>query len=272
MPIPPNSGSLRRPPRAVLASIPLEGPVSVTPGSFRFGSLHGRARKEEPEYIGASARAALRARLLEQARADVVNLESRLHAVDAELDRIAAAQARVEDEQRGLPAVDALRSAQRAVRRTADRLAAAEEQLAALVAQREHYDKTAADARARLIEHARERALPVDVAQLRAAASAIERANGGVESVCRALDGVDAASRRVASCARSLDEARAAVLDARDDRDRAADELAAAAGRMAAAQTVDGASADELRARASALRTRARAARRRAHARRAGPP
>jgi len=241
--------------RAVLASIALQGPISVRPGSFRFGSLYGRVDKEEPEYIGASARAALRARLLEQVRAEVGNLESRLHAVAAELDRITAAQARLEDEQRGLPAVDALRSAQRAVRRTADRLAAAEEQLAALVAQREHYDKTAAGARARLIEHARERDLPGDVAQLRAAASAIERANGGVESVCLALDGVDAASRRVASSARSLDEARAAALDARDDRDRAADELAAAAGRMAAAQTVDGASADELRARASALRT-----------------
>jgi hypothetical protein len=76
--------------RAVLASIPLEGPVSVTPGSFRFGSLHGRARKEEPEYIGASARAALRTRLLEQARADVVKLESRLRALDAELDRAQA--------------------------------------------------------------------------------------------------------------------------------------------------------------------------------------
>ena len=97
---------------AVLRSIPLQGPLSVAPGRFRFGALHGRARKPAPEYIGASARAALRVRLLQEARAAVSDLESQMAVLAAEIDRIAAAQEHLTDEQRRLPPVDALRSAQ----------------------------------------------------------------------------------------------------------------------------------------------------------------
>ena len=240
---------------AVLRSIPLQGPLSVAPGRFRFGALHGRARKSAPEYIGASARAALRARLLQEARAAVTDLESQAALLTSEVDRIAAAQARLDDEQRRLPPVDGLRSAQAAERRTAERLMVAEEQLAALVSQRDRYDRTVATSRDALAQHAGAANLPTEPVLLQSAAQAIERAGGGIEAVVRALEGVDAAARRVSESGQRFDETSAATSEAREDDTRAADELATAEGRLAAAQTADGASAAELRARASSLRT-----------------
>ncbi|MGH2862682.1 MAG: hypothetical protein ACRDLT_14440, partial [Solirubrobacteraceae bacterium] len=240
---------------AVLRSIPLQGPLSVAPGRFRFGALHGRALKPAPEYIGASARAALRTRLLQEACAIVEDLESQTAVLSSEVDLIAAAQARLDDEQRRLPPVEALRSAQAAERRTAERLTVAEEQLAAVVSQRDEYDRTVATSRVVLVQHAGAANLSTEPVGLRSVAQAVERAGGAIEAVGRALEGADAATQRVAQSAQRFDEARAATREAREDDTRAADELATADGRLAAAQTADGASAAELRARASSLRT-----------------
>ena len=233
---------------AVLRSIPLQGPLSVAPGRFRFGALHGRARKPAPEYIGASARAALRARLLQEARAAVTDLESQAALLTSEVDRIAEAQARLDDEQRRLPPVDALRSAQAAERRTGERLAVAEEQLAALVSQRDRYDQTVAISRDALALHAGAANLPTEPVLLRSAAQAIEQAGGGIEAVVRALEGVDAATQRLSESAQRFEEMGAAMSKAREDDARAAEDLATAEGRLAAAQTADGASVAELRA------------------------
>ena len=240
---------------AVLRSIPLQGPMSVAPGRFRFGALHGRARKPAPEYIGASARAALHARLLQEARGAVADLESQTAVLAGEIDRIAAAQERLADEQGRLPQADALRRAQTDERRAAERLAVAEEQLAALVCQRDQYDRTVATSRDALAKHTSATNLPSKSTLLRAAAQAIERAGDGIGAVVRAVEGVDAATERVSASSQRFEEASAATSEAREDDAGAADELATAEGRLAAAQTADGASAAELRARASSLRT-----------------
>ncbi len=238
----------------VLRSIALDGPVSVAPGRFRFGPLRGRAAKPVAEYIGAAARAALRERLLSQARAVVGGLEEELQRVDAELEQVAAAREQLARERRSLPDVAELRSALRAERRTADRLAAREEQLSELVVQRERYERDVSGARDALHAHAGSTRLPTDAAALRAAAEAIDRAGFECERTQQALLDAAGARCRVDAARRALGDAETAHREAADDLRAAQDDEASAAGRLAAAETTDGASVSELRARVAALR------------------
>lgn len=146
--------------RAVLQSIALDGPLSVAPGRFRFGPVHGRADKPAAEFIGAAARAARRERLLAEAKAVAREAEQRLLALEAELERVLAARKQLDAERQSLPDPAALRSALRAQRQTADRLVAHEEQLAELLAQRERYDRDVTEARETLRSHAHATQLP----------------------------------------------------------------------------------------------------------------
>ncbi|MEJ7797941.1 MAG: TIGR02680 family protein [Solirubrobacteraceae bacterium] len=238
----------------VLRSIPLDGPISIAPGRFRFGTLHGRADKPVAEYIGAAARAARRERLLAEARAAVGELEQALHRVDAELEQLTAARVQLAQERRSLPDAAALRSALRAQRRTADRLAAHEEQLAEILAQRDRYERDAAGARDALHAHADSVRLPTDAPALRAVSEALERALSERDRAQRALLDVEGAQRRVDAAQHALSDSETAGQAAADDLRAADDDEASAAGRLAAAQTADGASVSELRSRAAALR------------------
>ncbi|MDP1846841.1 MAG: TIGR02680 family protein [Solirubrobacteraceae bacterium] len=240
--------------RAVLQAIPLDGPLSVGPGRFRFGPLHGRADKPAAEFIGAAARAARRERLLAEAKAVARETEQRLLALDAELEQVRAAREQLAAERRSLPDPAALRSALRAERQTADRLAAREEQLAELLAQRERYDRDVAAARETLHAHVHAARLPNGAAELRAVAQAIERAMLELERAEQALAVLAAAERRIAEARQGLANSTEISHAAADDARGAHEDEQAAAGRLAAAQTADGASVSELRARAAALR------------------
>lgn len=240
--------------RAVLRSIPLDGPLSVAPGRFRFGPLHGRADKPVAEFIGAAARAARRERLLTEAKAVAREAEQRVLALETKLEQVLAAREQLDAERRSLPDPAALRSALRAQRQTADRLAAHEEQLDELLAQRERYDRDVAQAREALQSHAQATHLPAGAADLRAVAQALQRATLELERAGQALAVLAATEERATEARRGLasaaESSRAAEVDVRSARE---DEQSAT-GRLAAAQTADGASVAELRARAAALR------------------
>lgn len=240
----------------VLRSIVLEGVVSVAPGRFRFGALHGRATKPEAEYVGAAARAALRRRQLDEAHARIEALDAERGRLGALDEQHAAAQERLAAERAGVPSTEALRAALRAVARTADRLAGAEDQLARLVAERDRHEAARAQARDALAEAARSAGLPADGAALRAVDRALDRAEPARDRVAAAAaehERAQAHAQAVAAQHASAESARRAL---EDERRAADDEVAATAGRLAAARAADGATAQELQARAAALRTR----------------
>jgi uncharacterized protein (TIGR02680 family) len=239
---------------AVLRSVPLDGLVSAAPGRFRFGALHGRARKPEPEFVGAAARAAHHERLLTAALEALETVDRRLVGLDAEDDQVRAAEARLEEECATVPSPDALRSAQRAERIARQRLDVAERHVAELVADRDRQEARVVAERTALDRHAREACLPPEGRGLHAADRAVERAqalNGGVLAAVGAVE--DAAGRERRARA-ATEEARRALDGALSDQATAMHELAAAEGRLEAVRGAHGASAEELRARAAALR------------------
>ena len=241
---------------AVLRSLALEGAIAVAPGRFRFGALHGRASKPAAEFVGAAARAALRRRLLAEAREQVEALECELIALQAQDEQHGAAQARLAAELAAVPSTDQLRAALRAVARTADRLAGAEEQLARLVAQRDRHEAARGEAHDALTAKARAAGLPAEPTALREADRALDRVPGAQERALAALDERERASAATTEATRALSEAQAAWAALAGERERAVADLADADGRLAAARTADGATAQELQARASALRAR----------------
>ena len=238
----------------VLRSITLDGAMSVSPGRFRFGVLHGRSAKPAAEFIGAAARAARRERLLAEARAALADADERRRHAESEHQQVHAAQARLVAEGAAVPPVDAVRSALRAHRQTGDRLAAHEEQLAGLIGQRDRYSRDVAAATDALRAHAIATGLPADAAALRKIGEALDRAGLEHERVEQALAASDAAHRRRTGAERTLQERGRGHAAAVADLAAAEGEVSEAAGRLAAAQTADGASVAELRARARTLR------------------
>lgn len=239
----------------VLGSLPLEGLVSVAPGRFRFGPLHGRSAKAQPEFIGATARAARRERLLAGARADLAAADERLGTIDARAGQLDAAAQRLADECADLPPTDALRSAQRSQRRAAERLDLAEAELRRVLADRDAAERVHGEAVRVLEEHTAATGLPTAPVDIRAAADALGRTEIVLERLVRCIDDVDAATATLDGLradALQLDEARDAAFA---DCERARAELDEADGRLRAAEAADGASAQELQTRAAALRT-----------------
>ncbi|MEV4423058.1 TIGR02680 family protein [Patulibacter sp. NPDC049589] len=238
----------------VLRSLPLSGPLSVAPGTFRFGPLHGRATKPGAEFIGAAARAARRERLLAAARDRLAELDRRLAVLRAQAEQQAAAQQRLHDERVALPGAGALRDAEREARRAADRLQDAERALAQKIAERDRREQVRAGARVAVDEHARAHGLPTAPAALRDAATALERVELAVDETVRAIDRRDATEARVAAVAEdhraAVDATTAADQDSRD----ADGQLDAAEGRLAATESAHGSTASELQARAGQLR------------------
>ena len=239
---------------AVLRSLPLDGVVGVAPGRFRFGPLHGRSAKAEPEFIGAAARAARRERLLAQARAHLAACEEHLGALDAQIEQLDAAARQLADERRALPAIDAVRSAQEAQRRAALRLDAAEAELARLITARDEAQRAQAAAADALGVHARDTGLACDRAGLRAAGEALSRAELAGDRVAPAIDDIASAATTHEGALAGVAAGREAQDAARVDHERATTELDGAHGRLRAAQAADGATAQELAERAGRLR------------------
>lgn len=239
---------------AVLRSVALDGLVSAAPGRFRFGPLHGRVDKPAPEFVGAAARAAHRERLLTAARDALAAVCGREAALEADADQLGAAQQRLEDECAAVPALDALRSTQRAERIARERLEVAERHLAGLVEDRDRHEMAVVSARGAVDEHARATGLPRETRALRDAARAVDRAQTLQAGAVAALTAVDEAAARERRARKAHEEARSSLEEAQAAGAAATSDLAAAEGRLEAARQVDGASAEQLRARAETLR------------------
>lgn len=240
---------------AVLSALPLTGTLSIAPGTFRFGPLHGRATKPSAEYIGAAARAARRERLLEAARERLAELDRGLAALRSRAEQQAAAQRLLQDERTALPSAGALREAERTAGRAADRLQDAERTLAARIAERDRREQARAAARSVLDEHARTHGVPTAPDALRSAATALERVELAVDETLRALGRREAADARVDAASEDHRKAEESAATADQDARDADGQLAAAEGRLAATESAHGATASELQARAGQLRT-----------------
>ncbi len=165
------------------------GPVRIdVDGSYQLGPLRGRYTKAEPEYIGATARAQRRARLLAELDGQIETLDQQLATVAGEIDAVSAARAALRAAQSSLPAVRPLADARRAVERFRAGLAVAEsnaerdEQRAASLA------RTASETRAALAADAGGRSLPTDATGLDDIAGAVadyERRAGALVGAIR---------------------------------------------------------------------------------------
>jgi Protein of unknown function C-terminus (DUF2399) len=139
----------------VLASLPLDGSLSVRPGNFRLGPLHGRHVKAAPEFIGAAARDARRRAQIATAESEQRELEAQLAVLAGESDQLEAARVRLDAEQAGIPPADEVRAAIRVLAAGADRLAGAERVRDGLLSRRDAADEAVRRARATVSEHAR---------------------------------------------------------------------------------------------------------------------
>lgn len=211
---------------ALLASVPLADAAVVvgTDGRWRLGPLAGAWAKDQAAYIGATARAANRARRLAALDEHLARLDAELRRTreerDARLAEIAAIAAAVA----AVPGTAALRAAIAAADRAAGRVAQAELTLVDARHDLEARRAAATTARQAAAAEARRHDLPADDAGLDAVSAAIDRVRSGGQ-------------RLVAASATLADRRRhAAVLstqaeDRAGERDRARDAHAAARGR-----------------------------------------
>ncbi|MEA2232682.1 MAG: hypothetical protein QOD83_2498 [Solirubrobacteraceae bacterium] len=239
---------------AVLESVALDGVVSVGPGRFRFGPLHGRASKPAAQFIGAAARAAHRQRLLDERRAELAGVEERLARQCADADQLCAARQQLDAECGAVPSTEALRSAQRADRVLRERLSVAEQHLAALLEDRDRREARVVGARDAATAHARTRDLPTAIDDLRSAARAVDRAYVLRDGVIAAAAGARDAATRAQRALDGQESAHETLKLRHADRAATGAELAAAEGRLGAALSADGATAVQLRDRATTLR------------------
>jgi len=240
----------------VLHSLALEGPLSVAPGRFRLGPLHGRHAKTRAEFIGAAAREARRRALIEQAEAEQAALEAQLLALRGAAEQLQAALARLGEEQEALPGAEEVAAALRALARIADQLANAERTRAELLRRRDLADEAVSAARATMAEHARRFALPTEDA-------ALELLGRALGLVRESLPGAERALARYAFELRALNAAQAAQDERAQDAAQASmreqdarAQLQAAEGRLDATRTAQGATAERVRELLDTLRRR----------------
>lgn len=203
-------------------------------GRWANGTLAGRWSKEQADYIGASARAAARARRIDAIDTEIANIESTLAALAAEADDLDALAATVNAAARAFPSPAAVRDALR------DELRAGEELPRSRgLAHREHESLAGARSRA---DRTRQRLVEAEqAARCRAAAVGGTLALLGrwTEAVVDAVGAVSAADRE----RRSADQARTT-----------ADGLRARATQSKASAQRDRQHADERRGEADELR------------------
>lgn len=241
---------------SVLRSLALDGPLSVGPGHFRLGPLHGRHAKACAEFIGAAAREVRRRALIEQAEAEQGALEAQLLAIQGEAEQLQAALTRLREEQEALPSAEEVAAALRAVMALADQLVNAERTRTDLLARRDLADEAVSAARAAVDEHARRFSLPTEQAAL----ESLGRALGLLRE---SLPGAESAISRCAFERRALDAAQAAHDERTQDaaqastrEDAARAQLQAAEGRLTATRTAQGATVERVRKRLDTLRGR----------------
>jgi uncharacterized protein (TIGR02680 family) len=247
---------------AVLRSIPRDGRLSVAPGRFQVGPLHGRFAQPQPELIGAAAREAHRQAQIAALRGELDALADRRAQLRAQSDQLDQQLQRIAAEQQALPDGAAVRSALRASRVCEDELQRAEAARAAVVTRREAVDGEVAEAREAVDEHARATGLPSEESELDSVERAMQTLRADAGDVRRALDSCAHLSDAAAGAKTRLAEAEQAVEQARARAALAGTQLAEAQGELdavEAAQSARGISADALRAEAQELSARVQA-------------
>jgi uncharacterized protein (TIGR02680 family) len=224
-------------------------------GGFALGPLRGRYAKERAEHIGASARAAARARQRAVLEGEIAGAERELVAVDEALAALEARGERLAAEEASFPALDAIAAANRALlvaERHADQLAAERAEAARAVRAASERVERARDAGQ---AHAHEAGLPtlLDAGELRARTEAATRYEDGLDPLVVACRRARALEQRAAQ-----DHERLADLRARAEAlGRAAESEAAEARRLVAEHAERegalSAEASELRARREAV-------------------
>ena len=232
-------------------------------GSYGLGPLRGRAAKPAAEHIGASARAARRARVLAQLRREWEDGAERAASLRALLEQLARRAATLAHELASVPSCDALGSALRAQRiAQAQELRAAGEYEQATADARAGADaEVAADAERREHAVAHELDPAIDAGGLRARSGAAAELTGAVVGVGTAWRVAQRSAVRERGAAEQV-EAAVALAGAREALARReaaeADRLAA---EHAAREAALGASGAELRARHARVTAELQAAR-----------
>jgi len=241
---------------AVLASVALEGPLSVQPGSFRLGPLHGRHAKSVPEFIGAAAREARRQAQIAAAQTEQAELEGELAVLAGEADQLEAAQARLRAEQDSVPPASDVQATIRTLVSRADQLANAELARAGLLSRRDSAEDVVAAARAAVAGHAGGAGLPAEEAQLEPLERALRTVATDLGEARIQLAGCEHARTQLAA-AEATHAERAADADESARREQAAGhQLGEAQGRLAATERLHGAKAQEIQERSDQLRRR----------------
>ncbi len=241
---------------AVLASVALEGPLSVQPGSFRLGPLHGRHAKSEPEFIGAAAREARRQAQIAAARAEQAELQTELAVLAGEADQLEAAQGRLLAEQDRVPPAGEVQATIRTLVSRADQLAGAERVRGGLLSRRDSAEDAVSLARATVAEHARGAGLPDDEAQLEPVERALRILASDHDEALRRHERCEHA-RTLLSGAQAAHAERAADADQSAGHEQAArHQLSEAQGRLDATERLHGAQAQEIQERIDRLRRR----------------
>ena len=241
---------------AVLASVPLEGVLSVQPGSFRLGPLHGRHAKPAAEFIGAAAREAHRRAQIAATESEMAQLESELAVLAGQADQLVAAQVRLQAEQAGVPPAREVQAALRALSGSADRLANAERQRTVLLSRRDAADEAIAGARAAVAEHARRSGLPGEEEQLDPVELALRQLASGLGSARLALAGCEHLRELLAGADTVAGECADDEQESARQERTARDQLSECRGRLEAAEQVHGPGAQQVEARMEQLRGR----------------
>lgn len=152
------------------------GPVGVDgSGAWHLGPLHGHWSKTTAEYIGASARAAHRARRLAELDAQIAGISAEMASTSAAHEALRALIATIDHAIATVPAEEPVLDAIRAADRVAARLAEATAITERRRVERDQARRSASDAQVRLEAEAKTRRLPVGPDELERLAAALDR-------------------------------------------------------------------------------------------------
>ena len=227
-------------------------------GRFRLGPAEGRYAKEEPEYIGAGARAARRARRLAELDAAVAELATETAAVEGASGTVGDRLALLAEEAERFPSLEPIAAARRELALAHDRESAAR----AALSERERDAAAAAGRRdqsvAAAAEHARSHRLPdaLDVPAARERTLAAHRYLSGLAGAVRASARSGESTARQAEVEQRLGAARGAAAELAAAQELAGGEARRLEAEHAARESALGQTAAEVRARMAAVEER----------------
>jgi uncharacterized protein (TIGR02680 family) len=244
----------------VLAAIPRTGVLSIEPGAFRFGPLHGRFAKPAAEFIGPAARARHRAARLADARARLVARQTKVSQAREEVGQAEAAQRHLEEERHAI--VDAsefaeIRQRARTMRGRELALAGAEVEFDAARAERADAERKVLAASKQLSEYVSIRGLPGDGKGLDDASRALRRIELAAGLARKAGESHTEREQHRVRAAAHVEAGHALLRAFVDDEQDAERRLAEAEGALRASQSArsdDGEAVSDLEARAERLR------------------